>query len=232
MSTSRRQFLSKLGLGAAAAAATGFAGRKLTAAGNEVVEEQAATPVDNRILGDDQFVTHVATNYPPKRSILRIAHKTSEWAREGLVQPGHWFSHKFGVKDCVDLGKTIYIGRIKFAGAKAMRFTKHALGDMPEVVCTDPRSDTFRELIRLGNGPYPGAIGVLYGPVYILTTVNGTQLELFCSNKSMRKFAADELGPDQNGRYQRCGLCVKKCVHSSRGFEWYVPTLKDVPCEV
>lgn len=184
--------------------------------------------------GDELKITYQVSE---KLLILRLAHNVSTWCRNHGVPAGEWFSHYEGMRKYEQvIGSTMICDRIEFAGHKAMKWKELRHGMMPIVTSTDPESQEFQDIMRHANiGPHNGGDYAMYGPVYKLWGVPGSQsldslepfreYELFCGNKSMRRFAVDEIGPEGVNQMSRLGI---KTMKSRMGFEWYCPTL-DIP---
>lgn len=240
MSTARRDFL-KIFSGGMAGAAALFAGKRVGAEllptgvedgelpmTTEEFAEVVKAPVDNKLvdmrdfrpIGKKTEVEKIDTG----RDIVRIAHNTSQWVREGKVEAGNWFSHKYLDIECQDVGPAIEFSSIWLWGFKAMRFDRYLMGAEPEQMSTNPKSKVFKAIVSDSEKGQPHCIGCCHGPVYIVD-VGHTQFELFCHNKSLRHFAQQELGPD--GVPHGGVLRTRKMVSESMGFTWYTATVQD-----
>jgi hypothetical protein len=216
--------------GGLAGAAALFAGRKLTATGTELPKKIPASGIQSK-------VAHPKFNAQGVQSgrILRIAHPVSSWVRDGKVKSGHWFTHKWCETDCLDIGTVLWLSKIEFVGAKAMRFDSESKQGVGPVECyTDPDSKGYKDIVDQANQRYPFCVGLMWGPVYKLTTskkasawpcgqIEGQELELFCGTKSLRRFAYDSLGSET--REGEIKLEVAQAKNSKMDYTWYVPRI-------
>jgi hypothetical protein len=132
----RRNFLGWMGAGFAVAA-SGFAGRQLTAAGGEIEATITDGPTHLVEPLESNLVYH---NVPAKVKgikLLRIAQTPSSWVRNQQVIAGNFFIHDFLSVECEDIGDIIGCSSLEFSGVKAMRFNSYTQGTCPTEVFTD-----------------------------------------------------------------------------------------------
>lgn len=155
--------------------------------------------------------------------ILRIAHSTSMWAKEGLVKPGEFFIHNRGETTCTPLGCSLQANGYKHNGYMAMRFKSFERGDTPEYY-TDPDS---HEYIKIVLDESLGDHHCSYGPCLLFDIKDIGWVSMFCGNKSTRNFARYMPNNSRPGKL----TSVRREVHS-RGWVWYVPKWKEDSTEV
>lgn len=210
MATDRRGFFAQIGTGFAAVAVA-YAARPLTALGVEIPSKALPKSVTPEKIQE-------LMSPPADPMILRIAHPTSNWVQNGGAKSGELFKHEYLGTECVNLGPSVECTGYRCVGFKAMKFNSRVIGAEPEAVYTDPESPGFQAVVE-NSELYYGAYGI-YGPVFLFTLESGEILEMFCSNKSSRKFAT-ELGSEP---YKgRCTLKSEKV--QAKDFVWYCPAI-------
>lgn len=232
MSDNRRTFLGHLGLGIAGAVAAFVPARR--AQTHEVPTEHSDKPLGSvRIktqkprtyVDQPGFIQPLDICYKRKSNapvdIIRIAHDVSAVVREGLVKPGHWYQHSYGETNFKDIGKSIQCVGYALIGARAMRFSTPTLGTEPSEVSDDPDSDLYKRI--MADAKPPEYTGCVYGPVYRFLLPGLREVELFCLNKSTRRFALYLKTEPYHGS---CTLRTKKVTSRRMGFSWYVPELE------
>jgi hypothetical protein len=191
-----------------AAAASGFAGRQLTAAGGEVVTEATITDVPL----ESNLVNTLAKGV----KLLRIAQAPSSWVRNRQVAVGNFFIHDFLSVECEDIGDIIGCSSLEFSGVKAMRFNSYTQGTCPTEVFTDMNHEGFKSIVKDARSLKASC---MYGPVYLITRDNGEKCELFCGTPTLRRFA-DNIRHDSIYDFQ-----LVSYRRNRGGRNWYEPRI-------
>lgn len=133
--------------------------------------------------GDSLNITYTIS--VPK--LLCITHAQSSWCKEELARPGEWVAYTPGSKDCEVLGESIICDSIEFAYNKAIR--SYCNEDKDTETSSDPSSKLFKDIVYAADiSPHIKGTFNSYGPVYKVT-VKGSEYELYCLTKTMKRFA-------------------------------------------
>lgn len=192
---SRRDFVKLLGGGAIASL---FVGRVV--ANNAVANNAVKRPQ----------ITSAKTGL----EAIHLSQTSSYPAYKNRAKAGHWWVRE--EYEFIDLGPTLHCTRIDYVGMKTVFYPDRLSEDRSCQVFTDPNSMDFQQIVRMADRVSNRAF---YGPVYILTGED-FQYELFCSTKSMRRFAVQEIGSSG-----KTNVILTSKLVSTRDYSWFVPSL-------
>ena len=158
----------------------------------------AAKPVLARVRKPERKKTKVRIGdgditYSERPRSLRIGHYVSDWVREGHVELGHWFVHKYLETTCEDVGNVLLCKGYEYTGYRALQFDSYERGKPPVRESNDPNSIEYQQIVD--SSDY-----AMYGPVYLITLETGEKVELICHNTSMRRFAHDYLSRSKSDK--------------------------------